>query len=299
MRQSSLARRTRSAGFTLIELLVVIAIIAILIGLLVPAVQKVREAANRAQCTNNLRQMGLALHNCHDTYRRLPPLVGRFPQPVGNPATLHFWLLPYIEQDNLFRAAAVAGTYESDLVANATINTYICPSDPSIDPDGTTYNSPGYPNGPGTATSYGANAQVFAVTDGNGMVTSGEKYPVIPSSFQDGTSNTIVLAERFGACSNPSSGGGSIWARKSPFTSSFAPYFNARLWGPTYSFQVQPLPFTQNCDNRLAATPHTGAMMVCLGDSSVRSVPTGISAQTWWAACTPSGGEVLGNDWEQ
>src|SRR5207247_1282414 len=89
-------------GFTLVELLVVIAIIAILIGLLLPAVQKVREAAARSKCSNNLRQIGIGLHNCHDSMGSMPPLRGRFPQGQGNRQTVHFWLLPYIEQDNLF-----------------------------------------------------------------------------------------------------------------------------------------------------------------------------------------------------
>ena len=92
-------------GFTLIELLVVIAIIAILIGLLVPAVQKVREAAARAQCTNNLKQLGLALHNFHDTYKGFPPAEQDLPRYTGgpNPPKLSWvpYLLPYFEQGNL------------------------------------------------------------------------------------------------------------------------------------------------------------------------------------------------------
>src|SRR5579871_6511058 len=96
-------RRTARCGFTLIELLVVIAIIAILVGLLLPAVQKVREAASRVKCANNLHQMALACHNANDTYQRLPPMASTFAG--ANFAPLFFHLLPFIEQQNTWNAA--------------------------------------------------------------------------------------------------------------------------------------------------------------------------------------------------
>ena len=132
-------------GFTLIELLVVIAIIAILVALLLPAVQQAREAARRSSCKNNLKQIGLALHNYHDTHNVLPPMivVSRFdPQFLADPATtdhVEGWgwqafLLPFVEQGSLYDAAGIGRgrLLHDELNASATqvISTYRCPSDP-------------------------------------------------------------------------------------------------------------------------------------------------------------------------
>jgi len=129
-------RRT-PRGFTLIELLVVIAIIGVLLGLLLPAVQKVREAAARVRSANNLKQIALASHSCHDAHGRLPPMLGDYPAsgPNGGTGTVFFHLLPFVEQDNHYRAALnpATGRYEAPYAgANATpVNTYSNPADPS------------------------------------------------------------------------------------------------------------------------------------------------------------------------
>ncbi len=320
-------------GFTLTELLVVIAIIAILIALLLPAVQKVREAAARIQCANNLKQIALAAHNCNDTVGGLPPALGWFPgtAPASNAGWggAFFHLLPYIEQDNLYKSAATtgpdplgenpganlpyysgaAGVGTPSFVGARTIKTFLCPSDPTV--PGGTYTDviDNYQWAPGC---YAGNFVVFAVLPNPvqfDTVTNWQGASSIPASFPDGASSTILFAERYAVCvSNPlglpRANLWDFWLYPANLYGgaghAYFPYFaiptsNGSPIGPQSLFQVQPV--QGNCDPSRASSSHTGGMNVALADGSVRFLSASLSGTTWWAAVTPAGGEVLGPDW--
>jgi prepilin-type N-terminal cleavage/methylation domain-containing protein/prepilin-type processing-associated H-X9-DG protein len=187
----------RRNAFTLIELLVVIAIIAILIGLLVPAVQNVRSAAARLQCQNNLKQMGLALHNYHDANQHLPPPRGTHLGSTHVFTEFRGWMceiLPDLEQDNLAREMYTDPWYNGFFSTfNTPVKAYLCPSDPR--------NLLAVAPGSGALTSYvgvtgsdnDVNAQFNGPTNGMFNVSSGG---VRLTDVSDGTSNTLLVGER-------------------------------------------------------------------------------------------------------
>jgi prepilin-type N-terminal cleavage/methylation domain-containing protein/prepilin-type processing-associated H-X9-DG protein len=196
--------RTSRTGFTLIELLVVIAIIAILIGLLLPAVQKVREAASRTQCVNNLKQLGLACHNYHDVNQAFPPGYRAWGAYVdGSSDTAPGWawgafLLPWLEQDNLYRQLNLGQAVQNSAAIQAVLKVYLCPSD--LTPSAAFP----VPDAFGNTVAAAAPSSYAACCGGDeseptGPTGLGVFYRNSATRFTDvtdGNSNTILLGER-------------------------------------------------------------------------------------------------------
>jgi len=311
----SRTRTGRRRGFTLIELLVVIAIIAVLIGLLLPAVQKVREAASRMSCQNNLKQLGLAMHGYHDIYARLPPGNGYGPGAASKQRSWTVLLLPYLEQDARYKQIDLTKS-QLDNTANASgvsnlsviqknLKAVLCPSDgASANPATRTDNASGvgpigltnyagsvgdHRNGTGTGYQF-PNGQWYDY--GNSAVDAGSTRGVITrygyaASFAevtDGLSNTFLLGEVI-----PSYCVWEDWGQQSFATTAYPVNYGNK------DFQSGALSASDPQHCITFRSFHTGGAQFLFGDGSVHFVTDGIDYNTYRALASRAGGEVLAN----
>jgi prepilin-type N-terminal cleavage/methylation domain-containing protein/prepilin-type processing-associated H-X9-DG protein len=315
----------RKSGFTLIELLVVIAIIAILIGLLLPAVQKVREAAARMSCQNNLKQMALALHSYHDANNKLPP--GRDSMEFS----AHVYILPYMEQDNVCKTMDMMKDYDdpANAVAAATrIKSFICPSDagssvpaqwaptnyrvnqgsgilwglPPTNPSNVNYGKPA-PNGPFYLNS---KIHLLAIYDGTSNTAMVSEHPT--GSFNPAVvspNNTFRLGQSTGFYPETPD---QAFAMCEGLTASQQQTYNGQPstgapWTQGYHsttiyFHVGP-PNSRSCmypSGRIgtaARSYHTNGVNVALCDGSVRFIGNSVPLGVWRAMGSRDGGEVF------
>jgi len=266
-------RKQARNGFTLIELLVVIAIIAILIGLLLPAVQKVREAAARLQSGNNLKQLGTAEHNYASTYNsQFAPADGTIGTYGTWPKFVH--LLPYLEQEALYKSLLGITTPVTAVASAPLLKILVAPADPSA-------------SSTAGATSYATNYLAFGTA------------PIAITGITDGTSNTVAFSERYMIAAAGTGPSTHLYA-KTGASNGTPPGANSS--GFTYlvassSIAPQIKPKTSDASEQAPQGCATGSMMCVMCDGSVKSVSPSVSAATWYVYNTPSTGELPQAEW--